>query len=141
MPTRSTSSARSISPRAPWCWRRRRRFLGAIQDYWFRWIIDIGLPGPDRGEGGKYLIVPPGYDGPLPEGGFSIARSRTNYVMWFARSFLANHNDPKPVADTIRKFTKIYPYEAGGVGTPIAEFLAGKAPFGRISSADAGRVP
>ena len=89
--------------------------------------------GPDRGEGGKYLIVPPGYDGPLPEGGFAVARSRTNYVMWFARSFLANHNDPKPVADTIRKFTKIYPYEAGGLGTPIAEFLAGKAPFGRIS--------
>ena len=49
-------------------------FLGAIQDYWFRWVIDIGLPGPDRGEGGKYLIVPPGYDGPLPEGGFAVAR-------------------------------------------------------------------
>ena len=108
-------------------------FLGAINDYWFRWVIDIGLPGPDRGEGGKYLIVPPGYDGPLPEGGFAIARARTNYVVWFARSFLANHNDPKPVADTIRKFTKIYPYDAGGVGTPIAEFLSGKAPLGRIS--------
>ena len=37
------------------------------------------------------------------------------------------------MADTIRKFTKIYPYEAGGVGTPIAEFLAGKAPFRRNS--------
>ena len=34
-------------------------FLGAINDYWFRWVIDIGLPGPDRGEGGKYLVVPP----------------------------------------------------------------------------------
>jgi hypothetical protein len=108
-------------------------FLGAIQDYWFRWVIDIGLPGPDRGEGGKYLIVPPSYDGPLPEGEFSIARSRTNYVLWFARSFLANHNDPKPVADTIRKFTKVYPYDAGGLGSPIAEFLAGKGRFGPIS--------
>ena len=34
--------------------------LGAIDDYWFRWVIDIGLPGPDRGEGGKYLVLPPG---------------------------------------------------------------------------------
>jgi hypothetical protein len=34
--------------------------LGAIDDYWFRWVTDIGLPGPDRGEGGKYLILPPG---------------------------------------------------------------------------------
>src|SRR5215211_5202948 len=132
MPTRSTSSARSISPRAPMVLETAPGFLGAIQDSWFGWIVDLGLPGPDRGEGGKYLILPPGYDGPLPEGGFAIARSRTNYAL-FARSFLANHNDPKPVADTIRKFTKIYAYDAGGVGTPIAEFLAGKAPFGRSS--------
>jgi hypothetical protein len=109
------------------------RFLGAVQDYWFRWVIDLGLPGPDRGEGGKYLIVPPDYDGPLPEGGFFIARSRTKYIVWFGRSFLENHNDPKPVVETIRKFTKVYPYEPGGVGTPIAEFLAGTARLGRVT--------
>jgi hypothetical protein len=79
------------------------------------------------------LVLPPGYDGPLPEGGFFVARARTTRVLWFARSFLENKNDHKPVADTIRKFTKVYPYEAGGVGTPIAEFLAGKAPLGRIT--------
>ena len=93
-------------------------FLGAIQDYWFRWVIDIGLPGPDRGEGGKIPNRAPGYDGPLPEGGFAVARARTTYVIWFARSFLANHNDPKPVADTIRKFTKIYPYEPAASAHP-----------------------
>ena len=31
--------------------------LGTIDDYWWRWVIDFGLPGPDRGEGGKYLIA------------------------------------------------------------------------------------
>jgi hypothetical protein len=45
--------------------------LDTINDMWFSWIIDIGFPGPDRGEGGKYLLVPPGYDGPLPEGASS----------------------------------------------------------------------
>jgi hypothetical protein len=30
-------------------------------------------------------------------------------------------------AETIKKFTKVYPYQAGGVGTPIADFLGGKA--------------
>ena len=49
-------------------------FLGAINDYWGGWVIDVGGPGPDRGLGGRYLIVPPGYDGPLPEGGFFVAR-------------------------------------------------------------------
>ena len=32
--------------------------LGTLNDMWFGWIIDIGAPGPDRGEGGKYILVP-----------------------------------------------------------------------------------
>jgi hypothetical protein len=107
--------------------------LGAINDQWFRWVIDIGAPGPDRGEGGKYLILPPGYDGPLPEGGFFVARANTNYVIWFARAFLENKSDPKPVVELIKKTTKVYPYEAGAFGTSIAEFLSGKARLGKIT--------
>ena len=89
-------------------------------------------PGPDRGTGGKYLILPPGYDGPVPEGGYFVARSRTTRVMLLGRMFLENKNDPKPAVEAIKKFTKIYPYEAGGVGTSIAEFLTGKAKLGKI---------
>lgn len=100
--------------------------LGALDDMWFRWVIDIGAPGPDRGLGGKYLILPPGYDGPLPEGGFYIARARTTRVLIMGRSFMKD-NDPKPTAALIKEKTRIYPYEAGGVGTSIAEFLSGDA--------------
>jgi len=107
-------------------------FLGTVEDAYFRWVIDLGVPGPDRGLGGKYLIVPPDYNGPLPEGGFAVARARTNHILWFGRSFLKDHRDPKPVVETIRRFTKVYPYEPGGVGTSLAEFLAGKARLGRV---------
>jgi hypothetical protein len=99
--------------------------LGTINDMWFSWIIDIGFPGPDRGEGGKYLLVPPGYDGPLPDGGFFIARSKTNRVLYAARAFLVNE-DPKPAAENVKKNLKIYPYTPGGVGTSIATALEGK---------------
>jgi hypothetical protein len=99
--------------------------LGTINDMWFSWIIDIGFPGPDRGEGGKYLLIPPGYDGMLPEGGFYVARSKTNRVLYAARSFLVN-NDPKPTVELIKKHLKIYPYTPGGVGTSIATALEGK---------------
>jgi hypothetical protein len=109
------------------------KFLGAVQDAWFRWVTDVGLPGPDRGEGGKYLIVGPDYIGPLPDGGFFVTRARTNTIVWFGRSFLENHSDPKPVVEGIRKFTKVYPYEAGGVGTSLAEFLTGKTALGRVT--------
>ncbi len=108
-------------------------FLGALQDYWFHWIIDLGVPGPDRGLGGKYLVVPPGYEGPLPQGEFNVAYSDTNYALWFGRSFLKDGSDPKPVVDSIKQFTKVYPYEVGGFGTPIAEFLAAESPLGRVA--------
>jgi len=109
------------------------KFLGAIDDQWFRWVIDLGAPGGDRGLGGKYLILPPGYDGPEPSGEYFVARARTFHVVWFGRSFLENKSDPKPAAEATRKFTKVYRYNAGGVGTPIAEFLSGKASLGRIT--------
>jgi len=110
------------------------KLLGVAQDAWFGWVPDVGLPGPDRGLGGKYLLVPPGYTGTLPQGGFFVAHSRTNRILWFGRSFLKDGKDPKPVVETIKKNTRVYPYEPGGVGTPIAEFLAGKARLGRVET-------
>ena len=104
--------------------------LGTINDMWFSWVIDIGFPGPDRGEGGKYLVVPPGYEGPLPEGGFYVAKSRTTRVLYAARSFLVD-NDPKPAVELIKKTIKIYPYAPGGVGTSIATALQGEVKLGR----------
>jgi hypothetical protein len=107
------------------------RALGTLDDMWWRWVTDFGVPGPDRGEGGKYLILPPGYDGPVPEGGYFVSRSRTNRVLILGRMFMEN-DDPQIPADLIRKHTRIYPYAPGGMGTSIAEFLSGKARLARI---------
>ncbi len=107
--------------------------LGTLDDFWWRWVTDFGAPGPDRGEGGKYLVLPPGYDGPLPEGGYFVSHARTTRVAILGRSFMEN-NDPKPTVDLIKSRTKIYPYQAGGVGTSIAEFLAGKTKLGRVDA-------
>jgi hypothetical protein len=98
--------------------------LGTINDMWFSWIIDIGWPGPDRGLGGKYLIVGPDYDGPLPEGGFFIAHSKTDLALYAARAYLVD-NDPKPAAENVKKNLRIYPYKPGSFGTSIAQALQG----------------
>jgi hypothetical protein len=59
-------------------------------------------PGPDRGEGGKYLIVPPGYEGPLPDSGFFVGRSKTRTSsMPCARSWKTTIR--KPAVATIKK--------------------------------------
>jgi len=42
--------------------------LGAVNDFWYRWVADVGITGEDRGKGGKYLVLPPGYKGEGPGG-------------------------------------------------------------------------
>ena len=102
--------------------------LGTFDDMWFQWIIDFGLPGPDRGAGGRFLLVPPDYDGPLPEGGFYIGHSHTNRALMLGRSFM-HDDDPAPTVATIKSMTKLYPYTPGGPGTSIGTILGGDVPL------------
>ena len=103
--------------------------LGTVDDMWFRWVTDVGLPGPDRGEGGRYLMVGPGYDGPLPDSGYHVSHARTSIVTLIGRAFMID-NDPTVVAETVREGVRVYPYTAGAHGTAVASFLAGDAPLG-----------
>ena len=58
------------------------KVLGVINDGFMRYVADLGNAGLDRGQGGKYLLLPPGYQGDVPEGYF-VFRSSTdrNWVM------------------------------------------------------------
>lgn len=71
------------------------------------WCGDVGLPGPDRGKGGKYLLLPPDYAGTPPAGYFAY-RSRTYGVFVFWRGFF---KDPKQLAEPVHVMeqTRIYP--------------------------------
>ena len=33
--------------------------LGLADDFWFRYVTDLGIAGPDKGKGGKFLFLPP----------------------------------------------------------------------------------
>src|SRR5271154_1046288 len=59
------------------------KVLGAINDMWYRWVVDVGITGPDKGKGGKYLLLPPGYKGTVPEG-YIVVRPPTfsNWIPW-----------------------------------------------------------
>jgi len=71
------------------------------------WCGDVGLPGPDQGKGGKYLVLPPDYAGKVPAG-FLAYRSRTYGVFVFWRGFF---KDPKQLAAPVKVMeqTRIYP--------------------------------
>lgn len=68
-----------------------------VDDFWHRPLTgpvidgvqyrgDVGLPGPDHGKDGTYVIVPEGYDGEVPKDAF-VYTSRTNGVFFFVRGF------------------------------------------------------
>ena len=67
--------------------------LGVVDDMWFQWVTDFGLPGPDRGEGGKYLFVPPGYRGELPDSGYFVEKLRTTRATMLGRNFLETNTN------------------------------------------------
>ncbi|MCE2839582.1 MAG: DUF1254 domain-containing protein, partial [Cyanobium sp. 49614_E6] len=54
---------------------------GGVMDIWQQPITDMGQTGPDKGLGGKYLILPPGSPA-LEAPGYRIVRSPSNQV-WF----------------------------------------------------------
>ena len=51
-----------------------------------RWVADMGLPGPDAGNGGKHLLLPPDYTGTVPDTGYYIHRASSNRQIIGARS-------------------------------------------------------
>jgi Protein of unknown function (DUF1254) len=42
--------------------------LGFLNNAWFQYVVDFGNAGPDKGKGGKFLILPPGFEGKIPDG-------------------------------------------------------------------------
>jgi len=83
------------------------KVLGLIDDMWYRWVADVGITGADKGQGGKYLILPPGYQGEIPSG-YHVVRPST-YGNWMPfRSFLVD-GSPKPGVESVKKHLKVYP--------------------------------
>ncbi|MBI1178166.1 DUF1254 domain-containing protein [bacterium] len=83
------------------------KVLGIVDDAWFHYVVDFGNAGPDRGQGGKFLLVPPGYKGELPDG-YHVARTETygNWVVW--RGFPVN-GSTKPAVDATKVMFRVYP--------------------------------
>ncbi|ACD20963.1 DUF1254 domain-containing protein [Paraburkholderia phytofirmans] len=94
------------------------KLQGILLDMWQRpipgptvngtaYFGDVGLPGPDGGAGGKFLILPPGYSGDVPSG-YYVYRSSTNNIFIFLRSFYQSLDNIAPASDLLRQCV-LYP--------------------------------
>ncbi len=63
--------------------------LGGVNDFWYRWVGDVGITGEDHGKGGKYLVLPPGYVGEVPAG-YAVLRPSTFGNWLFFRAFVVD---------------------------------------------------
>jgi hypothetical protein len=108
--------------------------LGVVDDFWFRYVADLGNAGPDKGKGGKYLFLPPGYTGTVPEG-YYVFKSRTFGNAFFTRGFLVNDN-PSPAVESFHKTMRVYPL-SDAANPPQGKFvdLSGKA-FNTVGAND-----
>jgi hypothetical protein len=97
--------------------------IGMFTDFFQRTITDVGLIGPDRARGGLYLLLPPDYDGEVPQGYFTF-KSRTYNVLLFFRTIMkkgSNGPDPKP-AVALAEQTRVYPLWAMEKDVKLMEF-------------------
>lgn len=95
---------------------------GTVDDAFFRFVIDMGAPGPDRGQGGKYLLLPPDYEGDVPEGYF-VAKSRSWVNGVFLRGFLED-GKPDAASKMWRENLRVYPLSKID-NPPAMEFING----------------
>ncbi len=110
------------------------KVLGAIDDFWYKWVGDVGITGPDKGAGGKYLILPPGYTGAVPDGYFVVRPS--TYGSWLPfRSFLVD-GKTGPAVDAVRKTLKIYPLAEKDNPTPVTLVNASGIPANFVMPTD-----
>jgi hypothetical protein len=118
---------------------------GILLDFWQRPIPgptvnghaffgDVGLPGPDGGKGGKFLILPPDYNKPVPAGYF-VYQSPTNNVFVFLRSF---YQDPKNLtpAVALMEHAKLYPLGGEANAKPMQYPDASEVPVNMLPISD-----
>jgi hypothetical protein len=94
-------------------------FIGLVDDHNQGWVLDMGLPGPDAGKGGKHLILPPGYAGEVPSG-YYVGRSPTFKALIAVRSMPQDGN----VDQAINALRKIRVYPLSTTSSPkLLEFI------------------
>ena len=93
--------------------------LGILDDMAFLYMTDLGVAGPDKGKGGKFLVLPPGYEGKAPKGYF-VVPSKTYGVWLFMRGYL--DKGIKAASENIRNNLKVYPLDKAS-NPPAMEFI------------------
>jgi hypothetical protein len=81
------------------------QIAGFVLDFWQRPVVDFGLAGADKGQGGKYLVLGPGQSVKDTDG-FVVVNSPTNNLMHGIRVLVPDPGEAKK----LRESYHAYPY-------------------------------
>jgi len=85
--------------------------FGTSNDAAFKFLTGFGVVGPDEGKGGKYLFLPPGYDGEVPSGYFVVRSS--GYRVWAMMRGFGEVGSGEQAVRWFNERLKIYPLATG----------------------------
>lgn len=104
------------------------RALGHLWDAGVRVYSDVGDIGPDRGKGGKYLLVNKDYEGATPDGYFLVRALHSNLLMLGARTFPTKEGSEEKATELAKDF-KWYYYSDKENPQEANHILIGDRPF------------
>lgn len=82
---------------------------GTANDAAFRYLTDFGATGPDKGDGGKYLFLPPDFEGDVPEGYFAMPSN--GYRIWAMMRGFGEVGTGEDALDWFQERLKVYPLD------------------------------
>jgi hypothetical protein len=84
--------------------------IGMFTDFFQNTITDVGAIGPDRARGGLYLLLPPDYQGEVPQGYFAFRSKTYNFFLFFRTVMKQGEDGPDPApAVALAETTRVYP--------------------------------
>jgi hypothetical protein len=101
---------------------------GMILDAWQRVLADVGVVGPDKGNGGKFLILPPGHEKVSPPGYFVVQPEGRTV---FAGIRLLGEDKDKAIRELVPGI-KTYTWSPSGTGTPMGVRAAGDVKWSQM---------
>jgi hypothetical protein len=95
---------------------------GTIMDAWQSPLEDVGPAGVDKGRGGKYLVLPPGYKEPIPAGYIALPSGNWQGYALLRSILKSGSNDDIAKAADYGRRIKLYPLSRAA-DPPVTKFL------------------
>lgn len=90
--------------------------VGLVDDFWQKSLVDVGLPGPYAGNGGKFLVLPPGHEGEDAHDDYYTVHAHMHDHNMLVRGIIVDGDVPDAV-QRVRN-VKVYPWSEREDPTP-----------------------